>query len=114
MTTEGSEGETPWYAVRSVYVRKAGSDDQTRHYEERITIWRAASFEVAMERAEAEAVEYIEGLDSDYLVDFGQAFQLFGAPGDGLRSPHCWDRSTTSAAPSRCMPCSGNAARPSD
>jgi len=83
MSTADSEGEKPWYAVRSVFVSEAGPDNETRHYEERITIWRAADFEEAMERAEAEALEYIEDLDADYLVDFGQAFHLFEAPGDG-------------------------------
>jgi hypothetical protein len=83
MTTEINTDEQPWYAVRSVFASTSGLDDSTRHYEERITIWQVANFDEAMERAEAEAEEYVEGTDKDYLVDFGQAFHLFDAPVNG-------------------------------
>jgi hypothetical protein len=44
-------------------------------YEERITIWKAKSFEEAIEKAEIEAEEYA-GSDFEYL-GLAQAFNLF-------------------------------------
>jgi hypothetical protein len=35
--------------------------DEQAIYEERITLWRATSFEEAVEKAEAEARNYVEG-----------------------------------------------------
>jgi hypothetical protein len=43
-----------WYAVRCLF---QGSDGGETSYEERITLWQAASLEDAIQRAEAEAVE---------------------------------------------------------
>jgi hypothetical protein len=43
-----------WFAVRCVF---RGTKELTL-YEERVTLWRADSFEDAIERAEAEADEY--------------------------------------------------------
>ncbi|MFW2513467.1 DUF4288 domain-containing protein [Demequina sp. SO4-13] len=46
-----------WYSVRCVFVLESiGEDDYT--YEERITLWRSASAESAMESAEQEANDY--------------------------------------------------------
>ena len=84
--------EQPWYAVRCVF--RATENRPWRPvdlrrgesaYEERITLWRAASFEEAVERAEAEAREYAAGIvdDSIEYVGFAQAFHLFGEPNDG-------------------------------
>ena len=66
-----------WYSVRCLFKhnklkRKLGNN---KLYEERITIWKASSFENAIEMAEAEAKEYAD-LESKYL-GFSQAFQLF-------------------------------------
>ncbi len=44
-------------------------------YEERVTIWRAASFEEAVESAEREAAEYAETLDAEYL-GLAQSFHV--------------------------------------
>lgn len=52
-----------------------------RPYEERITLWRAESFEEAIEQAEAEALQYTE--DRGEYLDFAQAFRLFDEPGEG-------------------------------
>jgi hypothetical protein len=38
-----------------------------RHYEERITVWQAASFDEAIDQAEAEAENYAERVDGRYL-----------------------------------------------
>lgn len=47
-----------------------------RHlYEERITVWRTASFEQAIERAEREAQEYAQDRECKYL-GFAQAYYL--------------------------------------
>jgi hypothetical protein len=52
-------------------------------FEERITLWRAASFDDALERAEAEAEGYASGLRAEY-VGLAQAFHLAaGAVSDG-------------------------------
>ncbi len=44
-------------------------------YEERVTVWRAKSFEAAVERAEAEAKQYAADIDFEYL-GLAQAFDL--------------------------------------
>ena len=49
-----------------------------RHlYEERITVWRASSFEQAIERAEREARQYAQDTECQYL-GFAQAYHLSG------------------------------------
>ena len=66
-----------WYAVRSVFqLRSEGGNS----YEERITLWLAASFEEALEKAAAEAVEYAEFAGLDYVSDFGQTYHLADPP----------------------------------
>jgi hypothetical protein len=53
-------------------------------YEERITLWRAASFEDAVARAESEAKEYASDVGGRY-VKLAQAYHLAidGDVGDG-------------------------------
>jgi hypothetical protein len=54
-------------------------------YEERITLWLAASAEEAIERAEVEALEYagsIEESPGTYL-GIAQSYRLVDAPADG-------------------------------
>jgi hypothetical protein len=77
------EPQSGWYAVRSVIRLNPTDDESERPYEERITLWQAESFEVAIERAEAEAVEYARET-GDYLIEFGQAYALDDAPADGV------------------------------
>lgn len=65
-----------WYAVRSI-LRTDDPDVVGRSlFEERITLWRADSFESAIELAKREAAVQAEAVDSQCL-DFAQAFQLF-------------------------------------
>ena len=66
------EAPQPWFAVRSL-VRFEPATGPV--YEERITLWRASSFEEAVERAESEAREYACDVDGE-CVDFTQAFHL--------------------------------------
>jgi hypothetical protein len=58
--TEHDEG-TRWFGVRCVFK----TDRQA--YEERVTVWRSASFAAAIEKAEAEAVECAAGIGFEYL-----------------------------------------------
>jgi hypothetical protein len=65
--------------VRCIY-RNA---EKRTSYEERITLWRAESFEIAIERAESEAREYAELVNLRYL-GFAQANRFAEEPGDGV------------------------------
>ncbi|HET7902522.1 MAG TPA: DUF4288 domain-containing protein [Candidatus Nanopelagicales bacterium] len=70
--------EQQWYGVRCIFRWRGGDDD--RLYEERITLWRASSFEEAIAKAEADAAAYVGidvrsgphrylGLAQAYLID---------------------------------------------
>jgi hypothetical protein len=81
------EQDSRWYAVRSLFRAEktpefAPSDltDGESAYEERITLWQAASFEEALEKAEAESVQYAEFSGTTYLSDFGQTYHLADTP----------------------------------
>ena len=67
-----------WFAVRCVF----RDTTSTTFYEERVTLWRAESFEAAIEQAEAEAHDYAEVLSLRYL-GLAQAYKLADLPGDG-------------------------------
>jgi hypothetical protein len=71
------EQDDRWYAVRSLF-RFASEEGDS--YEERITLWVAASFDAALEKAGTEAREYAEFAGAAYLGDFGQAYHLADAP----------------------------------
>ena len=74
-----------WYAVRCIFRCGWPPKLAGRAYEERITLWRADSFDHAIERAEAEAREYattITGSPDAYL-GLAQAYRLPDAPCDG-------------------------------
>jgi hypothetical protein len=61
-----------------------------RVYEERITLWRAASFDEAIARAEAEVDDYLNPEESEHgpvcFLGLLQAFRLsdWDEPGDGI------------------------------
>lgn len=77
--------EASWYGVRCIFAVGWPPEARGKTYEERITLWRAASAEEAIERAEAEAEEYaatIEESPSEYL-GLAQAYRLDDEPGDG-------------------------------
>src|ERR1039457_2116208 len=68
--------EEQWYSARCILKNHRRHDMTKRNlYEERITIWKAKSFEEAVEKAEIEAREYADP-DSEYL-GLAQAFNLF-------------------------------------
>lgn len=85
--TMDAEEETSWYAVRSVFrtpttaeLAPADLADGESAYEERITQWQAATFDEAIDLAEAEAIEYAEFMGVEYLADFGQAYAVADVP----------------------------------
>jgi hypothetical protein len=69
-----------WFSVRCIF---RGDDDTPTSYEERITVWRAMSFEEAIALAEAEAGDYAELVGSRYL-GLAQAYHLFDEIGHGV------------------------------
>lgn len=76
-----SDDEQYWYAVRCVFEWKPARKGKRRLYEERITLWRASSFDEAIAKAEAEAKEYVEDaaergpVPARYL-SFAQAYRM--------------------------------------
>ena len=81
MTEEAAE----WFSVRCVFASGWSAPATGTNYEERVTLWRAASLDDAIERAEAEAREYAATIrDSpDTYLGFAQAYRLADEPGDG-------------------------------
>lgn len=77
--------EADWYAVRCVF-RHPLPDGQVREhpftYEERVTIWRAGSFEEAIAKAEEEADEYASNVDCE-KTDLVQAYFFELRPEEG-------------------------------
>ena len=67
----------PWYTVKCLFhhpTRKSGDEDYL--YEERVTLWRAESFEEAHRLAEAEARQYAEEAKCVF-VSWIDSFHLF-------------------------------------
>ena len=74
-----------WYAVRCVFSVGWPPEAAGSTYEERITLWQAATADEAVSRAEAEARAYaaeIEDAPSTYL-GLTQSFELVDEPADG-------------------------------
>lgn len=70
--------EQGWFAVRQVFHHTARGV-----FEERITLWEAATFEDAVAEAEREGAAYVEGDADVILLDLAQAFRLFDPPASG-------------------------------
>ena len=68
--------DEPWYSVRCHFLHRAGEWSEQQMYEERITLWKADSFEHAIQRAEVEALEYIESINAVYL-NAATSYHLF-------------------------------------
>jgi hypothetical protein len=83
MTTPTTDGF--WFAVRCVFRSLEAEVEGASAYEERITLWRAESFEDAIDRAETEALAYAAETPGTEYLDLAQAFQLGveGTVGDG-------------------------------
>jgi hypothetical protein len=70
-----------WFGVRCVFEHE--SDDAEHSYEERVTLWRAGSFDEAIALAEAEATEYAGDLTRTRYLGLAQAYVLADEPGHG-------------------------------
>jgi hypothetical protein len=68
-----------WFSVRCVFQY---GNDAPLVYEERITVWRAVSFDAAVALAEAEAIEYANEVGYSYL-GFAQTYRMFDELGHG-------------------------------
>ncbi|MCW1916568.1 hypothetical protein OJ996_23475 [Luteolibacter sp. GHJ8] len=67
----------PSYTVRCLFEWSADRVETLKHlYEERITLWNAATFEEAIELAEQEASEYAEEHGFTF-IQLSQAFWMF-------------------------------------
>lgn len=79
-----------WFAVRTIIAnnenRPYGPTDLCPgqiDYEERITLWRAASAEAAIALAEGECQRYVDDLGGD-MLQFSQSYALAMKPGHGI------------------------------
>ena len=88
MADVGGPGD--WYAVRCVFVSREDRSSGSRRlepgeaaYEERITLWQAASAEAAIALAEAEAEEYADIVECDY-TGLAQSYLCEDAPAQGV------------------------------
>jgi hypothetical protein len=72
-----SSPQQPWFAVKCLFSHPARADASERFlYEERITLWRASSFQEAFALAEAEAAEYARSSTCTF-VRATDSFHLF-------------------------------------
>jgi hypothetical protein len=78
-----------WFAVRCVFRNDSSSDWRPPDlepgqsvYEERVTLWFAASFDDAIAQAEAEAAQYAADVDFTYL-GLAQTYRLDDCPAHG-------------------------------
>ncbi|MEV4754349.1 hypothetical protein AB0J86_04420 [Micromonospora sp. NPDC049559] len=78
---EAQQGEVGWFTVRCVF--QVGSDPASQVYEERLTLWRARSFDQAIALAEAEALEYVADQPGMTFAGLAQAYRLFDEPEHG-------------------------------
>lgn len=73
----------PWYSVRCVFAFEGTTGGRT-NFEERITLWRAESFDAAIAMAERDAVDYAENVGGRYL-GLAQSYHLAEAsPTSGI------------------------------
>ena len=71
MTNQSDKAQ--WYTVRCIF--RSDSDGGGFLYEERVTLWHAKDFDEAIALAEAEAAEYAENIEVEYL-GLAQAYFL--------------------------------------
>jgi hypothetical protein len=76
------EAGLTWFGVRCVFRQvdnkpwgPTNLSSGVACYEERVTVWLAHSLDDAIERAEAEAAQYAEILEAEYL-GFAQAYSI--------------------------------------
>jgi hypothetical protein len=58
-----------WFGIRCLFEvdPEARSDGEPRVFEERLTLWQASSVDEAVDLAEADALDYANTLDAQYL-----------------------------------------------
>ncbi|MCG5461591.1 DUF4288 domain-containing protein [Micromonospora sp. MED01] len=78
---EAQLSEVGWFSVRCVF--RVGSDPRGQSYEEWLTLWRAESFDQAIELAEAEALGYAADRTDTIFAGLTQAYRMFDAPRHG-------------------------------
>lgn len=67
----------PWFTVRCLFSHPARAKDGDGHlYEERVTLWKCASWDEAFRLARIEAEKYAEEADA-ILIGTTDAFHLF-------------------------------------
>ena len=77
-----------WVAVRCIFRSHRDDGDGEAVFEERLTLWREADVDRAIERAEAEAEAYAAETTwpPDWVTEYlgtAQAYVLFDEPADG-------------------------------
>lgn len=79
-----SEEAADWFSVRCIFA-KGWPPEAVGSYEERVTLWRAASMEEALRSAEQEAREYALAIADgpDTYLGLAQAYMLADEPGHG-------------------------------
>lgn len=71
-----------WFGVRCIFGDSDTELGAARFYEERVTVWQAASADVAVARATAEAQRYATFVGATYL-GLAQAYELADELADG-------------------------------
>lgn len=85
-----SDPTQSWYSVRCLFEWQGLGRKKRRVYEERITLWRAATFDEAISKAEAEAHDYLSGDDPTQgpfrYLSFAQAYRMseWDEPREGI------------------------------
>jgi hypothetical protein len=68
--------------VRCIFRTAGSASTAIRTYEERVTVWRAANADEAIQIAEVEAREYADAIDADYL-GLAQVYVMSDSVGHG-------------------------------
>jgi hypothetical protein len=76
--TEPTPNDQSWFTVRCIL-----HHSDRGAYEERITLWRAATFDDAIAHAEREARDYASDLETAEYTGLAQAYHLYDQPNDG-------------------------------
>ena len=73
-----------WYAAQCIFLHSGTKRGPKRMYEERVVLFRAASFDGALEDAEKEAKDYCRDLDGCKFVGCVDVFHIYdGKIGSG-------------------------------
>jgi len=76
LMTENQPATEPWYAVKCIFSHPSRAREKEGHlYEERITLWKANSWNEAFEKAKEEAKKYEE--EDCIFIKALEAFHLF-------------------------------------